>query len=84
MLIAWSRNKAMEARLVERARMILGCIEGEAVSQIARRLRVRPNTVRDWRRRFEQEGLPGLLDRSRPGKPAQYWRRFSQTSAGIA
>jgi len=76
MLIAWSRNKTMEARLVERARMILGCIEGEAVSQIARRLRIRPNTVIDWRRRFEQEGLPGLLDRSRPGKPIQYGGDF--------
>jgi transposase len=75
-LIAWSRNKTMEVRLVERARMILGCIEGEAVSQIARRLRVRPNTVIDWRRRFVREGLPGLLDRYRPGKPVQYGGDF--------
>jgi transposase len=75
-LIAWSRNKTMEARLVERAKMILGFIEGETVSQIARRLRVRPNTVIDWRKRFEKEGLPGLLDRSRPGKPVQYGGDF--------
>lgn len=75
-LIAWSRSKTMEARLVERAKMILGCIEGEPVSQIARRLHVRPNTVIDWRRRLEREGLPGLLDRSRPGKPVQYGADF--------
>jgi transposase len=76
LLIAWSRNKTMEARLVERARMILGCIEGETVSKIARRHQVRPNTVIDWRNRFEKEGLPGLLDRSRPGKPVQYDGNF--------
>jgi transposase len=66
----------MEARLVERANIILGCIQGEPVSQIARRLRIRPNTVIDWRRRFEREGLQGLLDRSRPGKPLQYGADF--------
>jgi len=37
MLIAWSRNKIMEAGLVGRARMVLKCIEGEPVSQIATR-----------------------------------------------
>ena len=75
-LIAWSRSKTMEARLVERAKMILGCIEGEPVSQIARRLHVRPNTVIDWRRRLEREGLPGLLDRSRPDKQVKYGADF--------
>ena len=75
-LIAWSRSKTMEARLVERANIILSCIQGEPVSQIARRLRVRPNTVIDWRRRFEREGMKGLLDRSRPGKPLQYGADF--------
>jgi transposase len=66
----------MEARLVERAKMILGCIEGKPVSQIARRHHVRPNTVIDWRRRLEWEGLAGLLDRSRPGKPVKYGADF--------
>jgi len=46
------------------------------VSQITRRLRVRPNIVIDWCGRFEQEGLPGLLDRSCPGKPVRYGGDF--------
>ena len=75
-LEAWSRSKTMESRLVDRARMVLGCIDGEPVSQIARRLRVRPNTVIDWRSRFEREGPTGLLDRSRSGKPIQYGTDF--------
>jgi len=56
--------------------MVLGCIDGEPVSQIARRLRVRPNTVIDWRSRFEREGPTGLLDRTRSGKPIQYGTDF--------
>src|SRR5437867_114066 len=75
-LEAWSRSKTMESRLVDRARMVLGCIDGEPVSQIARRLRVRPNAVIDWRSRFEREGPTGLLDRSRSGKPIQYGTDF--------
>jgi len=75
-LEAWSRSKTMESRLVDRARMVLGCIDGEPVSQIARRLRVRPNTVIDWRSRFEREGPTGLLDRTRSGKPIQYGTDF--------
>src|SRR6266700_2696211 len=52
----WSRSRTMEARLVERARIVLGCLEGKPVSAVAESLKVRPNTVIDWRRRFEAEG----------------------------
>ena len=75
-LAAWSRSRTMEARLVERARIILGCIEGERVSRLARRLHLRPNTVIDWRRRFELQGPAGLLDKARPGKPVHYGKDF--------
>jgi transposase len=30
---------------------------------------VAPNTVSKWRKRFCQEGFPGLRDRTRPGRP---------------
>jgi len=50
----------MEARLVERARIVWGCLEGKPVSAVADSLNVRPNTVIDWRRRFEAEGIAGL------------------------
>jgi hypothetical protein len=49
---------------------------GARGSDIARRLRVRPNTVIDWRRRFEREGVTGLADRPRPGKPRRYGTDF--------
>ena len=72
----WASSRTMEARLVERARIILRCLRGESVSQIARDLQIRPNTVIDWRRRFDREGVAGLHDRPRPGKPVQYGADF--------
>jgi transposase len=72
----WARSRTMEARLVERARIVLGCLEGQPVSGIALRLKVRPNTVIDWRRRFETNGIGGLRDRPRPGKPPRYTVEF--------
>jgi transposase len=54
------------------ARIALGCLEGKPVGVAAESLQVRPNTVIEWRRRFEQEGIPGLRDRPRSGKPPRY------------
>jgi transposase len=72
----WSHSRTLEARLVERAKIILQCLQGESVSRIAQDLKVRPNTVIDWRRRFESAGLAGLTDRPRSGKPRQYGADF--------
>jgi transposase len=66
----------MEARIVERANIILRCLQGKSVGEIARYLKVRPNTVIDWRRRFEKEGINGLRDRPRSGKPRRYNAEF--------
>jgi transposase len=68
----WTRSRTLEAQLVERAKIIIKCLEGRLVNQIAKELDIRPNTVIDWRRRFEKEGISGLHDRARPGKPAVY------------
>jgi transposase len=75
-LTEWASSRTLEARQVERARIVLRCIHGEAVKDIARDLGVRPNTVIDWRRRFAGEGLTGLFDRPRSGKPKQYPEDF--------
>jgi transposase len=61
-----------------RANIILGCLAGESVSQIARRLKVRPNTVIDRRRRFATEGLQSLQDHPRSGKPVHYDAAFRE------
>ena len=62
--------------MVERARIILGCLEGRRVQQIAREGGTRPNTVIKWRQRFVQGGLAGLRDAPRPGARPVYGADF--------
>lgn len=72
-------NKTNEARMVQRAKIVLLCSEGMAVKKIAEKLDVRANTVIDWRDRYQEEGLEGLYDRARSGKPAFYGEAFRNT-----
>jgi transposase len=75
-LESWAVSRTLEARLVERAHIVLQCLNGKKINVIARDLRIRPNTVINWRQRFEQDGIGGLLDRPRPGKPQRYSAEF--------
>jgi transposase len=67
-----SKSRTDEARMVERARIILGCLAGKRNDKLAEELGIRPGTVGVWRKRFAEQGLAGLTDRARPGKPATY------------
>jgi transposase len=71
-----SRSRTDEARLVLRARIIVGCMKGESIARIAERLEVMPNTVVKWRRRFDKDRIAGLRDRPRPGKRRKYGAEF--------
>ena len=71
-LEAQARRPTGQYRQVLRARIVLAAAAERANAQIARRLGIAPNTVRKWRRRFCQEGLAGLADRPRPGRPRTY------------
>ncbi|UCZ56567.1 IS630 family transposase [Desulfurispirillum indicum] len=68
----WASSRTIEARLVERAKIIKKCLAGLPVGQIAADLSIRPNTVIGWRKRFEEQGINGLNDRPRSGKPRKY------------
>jgi len=52
--------------------MILESAAGVAVNDIARKLNTYPNKVIAWRKRYEQEGLCGLRDKPRKGRPKIY------------
>ena len=71
-LMALARSRTEEARLVERAKIVLACLEGKRNDAVGREFGVRPNTVGLWRKRFAAAGLAGLRDRARPGKTAKY------------
>jgi len=59
-------------QMIERAQIILGCLEGKSVQAVADQCHTRPNTVIKWRQRFVNQGLKGLQDAPRPGKKPLY------------
>jgi transposase len=67
-----SRSQTAESRLVERAKMVLWSREGVSGHQIAKRLGREPDTVYRQLDRFDEEGLSGLKDRPRSGRPVTY------------
>jgi transposase len=56
-------------RVAMRIIMILLSAQGFSPAQIAGLLHYDPHTVRRWIGRWHTEGLPGLADRPRPGRP---------------
>lgn len=57
---------------VLRAKTILMAAQGMANDDIARALATRREVVSQWRKRFFEERLPGLEERSRPGRPRAF------------
>lgn len=68
--LAGSRTESKQA--VERAQIILHCLLGKRVKEIADICRTRSNTVIKWRTRFVKQGLSGLNDAPRPGAKPVY------------
>ena len=68
-LEALARSRSLPAGLVSRARIVLLCAEGLDNSAVAERVRVSRQTVGRWRERFRSQGLMGLYDEHRPGRP---------------
>jgi transposase len=63
------RRPTTPQRLVERACIVLAAAEGRRFRAIARNLGLQRATVRKWCRRFVAQGLAGLEDVPRPGRP---------------
>jgi transposase len=57
--------------------MIIGCLEGKRIKDLAVELSEQADVIIKWRGRFEQQGIDGLSDALRSGKPVHYdqeWR----------
>lgn len=67
-----SRSRTEEIRIVERAKIILCCLSGKRNDEVAAELETQPMTIGIWRRRFAAQGIAGLYDKPRSGKPAKY------------
>src|ERR1700678_604654 len=75
-LIATAKSRTEESRAVERARIVLACLAGKEIQQVARELNISIPSVSKWRRRSSLWGLRGLRDQPRPGKPVRYDTAF--------
>ena len=71
-LACWLAAGKTERRLAFRAEVILALAEGLSNEAVAARLGVRAGTVSKWRGRFAREGISGLADAPRSGKPTHY------------
>lgn len=67
-----SMSRTEPKQAIERAKIILLCYEGKSVQEIAEIMQTYPNKVIDWRNRYMEEGINGLLDKPRSGKPIEY------------
>ena len=56
----FAKSRTMAHRTVLRARALLLAADGVANNEIAELVDVNPNSVRMWRRRFEEEGVDGV------------------------
>src|SRR6516225_9326806 len=71
-LMAIGRQRSTPRGIVLRINIVLGAADGIANRQLARELETSLPTVLLWRKRYESEGLIGLLeDKPRSGRPKQ-------------
>ena len=68
-LESWVRARTTPQRRVERARIILGSADGLSARALRREVGVSLPTVKRWLDRYEADGLAGLEDRPRAGRP---------------
>src|SRR5437667_7466842 len=68
-LESMASSRSLPAGLVTRVRIVLLSAAGKMNQQIARQLGLTNATVGKWRRRFVEQGVAGLHDELRPGRP---------------
>jgi len=68
-LEARARRYTLPYRDVVRAKIVLMAADGYDNDEIALRLDTRREIVSKWRKRFFEQGLPGLEERPRGGRP---------------
>jgi hypothetical protein len=84
-LMNLARSRTEEARLVERAKIVLAWLEGKRNDQVSRELGMRPNTVGLWRKRFAALGIAGLHDQPdilSLTYATRHWRLFDGIDLG--
>ncbi|WP_327129862.1 helix-turn-helix domain-containing protein [Streptomyces sp. NBC_01727] len=68
--MAWGHKSRYRQRV--RAQIVVHASRGRSNARIARETRLHLDTVRRWRYRFAEQGLAGLRDRQRSGRPSSF------------
>jgi transposase len=68
-LESWTRSRTVSAGQVERARIVLAVADGAGTTGAAELVGVSRPTVIKWRDRFAAQGIAGLGDEPRSGRP---------------
>jgi transposase len=77
-LIEITKSRKQPAGLSLRAKIILQALSGARVKDIAQNCGVCVPTVICWKRRFNANGIAGLYDEKRSGRPPTYGDEFKQ------
>ena len=64
-----ARSRRTPQALAQRVRIVLMTAAGMGPGDVGGQLGVSQPTVRKWRARYVEEGLPGLRSEPRPGRP---------------
>src|SRR5438552_16150856 len=68
----FARKRTAKAGIARRAQMILMAAAGHSNAEIARRLHCQAHVVGKWRTSFAAQGVKGLADRPRSGRPVTW------------
>ncbi len=74
-LTTWARSRVLSQRQVLRAQIVLRAAEGAANEVIAAELRCSKPTVLQWRARFVESGMAGLMEAPGRGRRRRYDQR---------
>ena len=62
-------KQTTEARVFRRAQAVREVVKGQRLQTVSDALHFTYAALRQWVHRFAHQGIPGLVDRPRPGRP---------------
>jgi len=72
LLEALAKGRSVPMQIVQRAQLVLASAAGHSPCQIAKQVQLSAAQVREWIKRFNVQGVLGLFDRARQGRPPEY------------
>src|SRR5919201_4117368 len=62
-------KQTKQVRVFRRAQAVREVVKGQRLQTVSDTLHFTYSALRKWVQRFDQEGIAGLMDRPRPGRP---------------